>query len=172
MKKLSSWHYLFIETRARVYLLWAIIVITGFVATHYYQRKTINAAWFTLSLIGLGYMFKVMPLKVRQMQQIFWAWLIPITVGMAVSGLVFYVEANWAYELVAHLGAFWLIVIAVGFTWNGLVDPPSFWYSFAAVICLATGIQCFIHPGWTSVQYLIAAIVSGWSMINLWLFRS
>lgn len=165
-------HSLFLETRARVYFLWGVLVTAGFVATHYFQRKQINAVWFTLSMIGLVYMLRVMPMRVRQMRHILWAWLIPIALGMFVSGAVFYVEAAWAGELVAHLGAFWLIVMAVGYAWNGLVDPPSGWYYFAAVINFAAGVLCFTNPDWTSVQYLIAAIVSAWSMANLWLFRS
>lgn len=172
MRKLNAWQYLFLESRARVYLLWAFITVIGFMATHYHQRKTINPVWFTLSVIGLAYMFRVMPLKVRQMKMIFVSWLVPITLGMAVSGAVFYLDAPIAGELIAHLGAFWLIVMAAGYTWNGIVDPPGLWYYLAAAANLAAGILCFMVADWTSVQYLIAAIVSGWSMLSLWVFRS
>ena len=172
MHKLRGWHYLFLETRARVYCLWMILATLGFVATHYYQRKQINAVWFTLSVIGMGYMWRVMPLRVRQMRHIFLAWLVPIVVGIAVSGLLFYLDTPAAGELIAHLGAVWLIVMAVGYAWNGLVDPPAGWYYFAAIINFGAGLLCFVNADWASVQYLIAAIVSAWSMGNLWLFRS
>jgi hypothetical protein len=169
---MQAWRYLFIETRARVYLLWKILATGGFVATHLHQRKTINPFWFTLSLIGLGYMYRVMPLKVRQMRQIFLAWLVPITIGMAVSGVVFYVHTPWAGDLIANLGAFWLVIMAVGYLWNGLVDPPSFWYYFAAFINFVAALLCYRYADWHSVQYLIAAVISAWSMLNLWLLRS
>ena len=73
------------ETRPRVYLLWAVITGVGYTATHYYQNPNINAVWFVLSLIGFGYMYKVMPLRVPLMRRIFLAWLVPITFGIAVS---------------------------------------------------------------------------------------
>lgn len=164
--------HLFIETRARVYLLWAVLVTAGFIATDYHQRKTINPVWFTLSLIGLGYMYRVMPLKVRQMRNIFLAWLVPITVGIAISGIVFYIKVEWAYRLIAHLGAFWLLVMAIGYLWNGLVDRPMGWYIFAVVINVGAAILCLLNRDWTQAQYLVAAIVSAWSMLNLWLFRT
>lgn len=172
MDEKIDWQYLFTETRARVYLLWALLTIIGFVATHYYQRKTINAVWFTISAIGLGYMWKVMPLRVRQMRNIFMSWLIPIAVGMTVSGVVFYIDNSLTSQLIAHLGAFWLIIMAIGYVSNGIVDRPAKWYFFAAVINVVAGILCFVNDDFTRVQYLIAAIISGWSMLYLWLYRS
>lgn len=172
MNKVSLGSYLFRQTRARVYFLWMLIVITGFVATHYHQRKTINPVWFSLALIGLVYMWRVMPMQVKQMRQILYAWLIPIAFGMAVSGLVFYVDSDSSANLIANLGGFWLLVMAVGYLWNGLVDPPTGWYYFAVLINVVAGLACIKLDSWRSVQYLIAAIISGWSMINLWLFRS
>lgn len=172
MRKRLLWQQLFMETRARVYLLWAVIVTVGFILNDLHQKKSINALWFVISVCGLGYMIRVMPLKVRQMRQILFAWLIPITFGMVVSGLVFYVETDFAAELIARLGAFWLFVMAVGYLWNGLVDPPSGWYYFAVAINIVAGVLCWNYSDWRSVQYLIAAIISGWSMVNLWLFRT
>ena len=172
MSEKNDWKYLFIESRARVYLLWAVLLTVGFIATHYYQQKTINGLWFTISLIGLGYMWKVMPLRVKQMKHIFLAWLIPIAFGMAVSGLIFYLETAAAFNLIGHLGAFWLLVMSLGYFLNGLVDPPSGWYWFAAVLNFVAGILCFTQETFEFTQYLIAAVVSAWSMVNLWLFRS
>ena len=160
------------DTRARVYLLWAILAMGGFVATHYYQRQQINGAWFLISLIGLGYMYKVMPLRVKQMRNIFLSWAIPITVGMVVSAAVFYFQSDLASSLIIHLGAFWLIILAAGYFLNGLVDPPSKWYWVAAGLNLVASILCFMSDGLLTSQYLIAAVVSGWSMMNLWIFRA
>lgn len=162
--------FLLADTRARVYLLWAFLVSGGFITTYYYQKHEINAFWFVISFIGLGYMFKVMPLKVKSIRNIFLAWLIPISFGMTVSGVVFYVDA-WS-QLIAYLGAFWLLVMAAGYTLNGLVDPPSKWYWINAGLNVSAGLACFFIEPFTTGQYLIAAIVSAWSMLNLWVFRT
>lgn len=164
--------FLLSDTRARVYLLWAFLATLGFIATHFYQRQQINGVWYLISLVGLGYMYRVMPLRVKQMRNIFLAWTLPIVSGLFVSGLVFRLESYWAINLIARLGAFWLVVMAVGYFLNGLVDPPSRWYWFAAGLNLAAGILCFTVEQLLSTQYLIAAIVSAWSMLNLWIFRA
>lgn len=163
-------NFLLNDTRSRVYLLWAFLATGGFAVTHYYQMQTINAFWFVLSVIGLGYMVKVMPLKIKQMRSIFLAWLVPITVGIAVSGLAFKIDA--LAELIPYLGAFWLLVMALGYALNGLADPPSNWYWFAAVLNAVAAIACFTFEPFTTAQYLVAAIVSAWSMSNLWIFRT
>lgn len=167
-----DWQYQLLDSRARVYLLWAVLVTAGFIATHFYQNKLINGVWATLSVIGLGFMYKVMPLRVTQMKRIFVAWVVTIVFGMAVSGLVFYSGSAAAGNLIAHLGGFWLLVMAVGYFWNGLVDAPATWYWFAAAINFVFGILCFTVDALAPGQYLIAAVVSAWSMLNLWVFRS
>lgn len=138
--------------------------------THYYQQRAINGIWFLISVVGMYYMFRVMPMRVRQMQKIFAAWLVPIVFGMAVSGLVFYIP-QWR-GLIGYLGAFWLLIMAAGYFLNGLVDEPAFWYYFAAAINFVAGAVLLLDSSLLSVQYLIAAIISAWSMLNLWLFRS
>jgi hypothetical protein len=167
-----DWQYLLTDNRARVYLLWAVLVTVGFVATHYFQNKLINGFWATLSVIGLGFMYFIMPLGDKRMRRIFYGWLVTIIFGMTVSGVVFYLETPTTGNLIAHLGAFWLLIMAVGYAWNGLVDAPSNWYWFAAFINLLFGLLCFTMDIFTASQYLIAAIVSAWSMLYLWLFRS
>lgn len=158
------------STRAQVYLLWAGLVGIGYIATHFYQVRQINALWFTLSLIGLGYMYRVMPLRLSLMKRIYLAWLVPISVGITISGLAFYVGA--LTPLIAYLGAFWLVVQSVGFFWNGLVDPPSKWYYIVAGVNVAAGILCYVIDDLFLIQYLVAAAVSVWSMLMLWIFRS
>lgn len=160
------------DTRARVYLLWAFLASFGFVATHYYQRQQINGAWFLISILGLGYMYRVMPLRVKQMRNIFLAWAVPITFGMVVSAAVFYSQSDLASGLIIRLGAFWLIVMSVGYFLNGLVDAPSKWYWIAAALNLAAGVTFFLINDLLAAQYLIAAVISGWSMLNLWIFRA
>ena len=161
---------LFQSTRANVYFLWAVLTGVGFVATHYYQQANINIVWTVLSVIGLGYMFKVMPLGVSQMKKIFAAWLIPIVLGMIVSVAV--VRTGVYPELVGYLGVFWLVVMAIGYGWNGLVDQPAAWYYVAVVLNLAAAALIYSFDSLLQVQYLVAAIVSIWSMLNLWIFRS
>ena len=158
------------ETRPRVYLLWAVITGVGYTATHYYQNPNINAVWFVLSLIGFGYMYKVMPLRVPLMRRIFLAWLVPITFGIAVS--VIAVRTDLIPDLVQYLGSFWLLVSAVGYTLNGIVDPPSKWYFAAAVLNVIAAAACYLVDDLNQSQYLVAAAVSLWSMLSLWLYRS
>ena len=158
------------DSRARVYLLWAALTSIGFTSTHYWQKPSINALWFAVAVIGLGYMYKVMPLRVVQMKRIFLAWLVPITFGLISSAAS--VHTDLFPELGGYLGAFWLMVMAIGYAWNGLADPPSSWYYIAAVVNVVAAAFCYFVADFNSIQYLIAAVVSVWSMLNLWIFRS
>lgn len=170
MKTSVDWFYLLHASRARVYLLWAVLGFVGFVATHYWQLRQINGFWLLLSVIGMGYMARVMPLKVGKMKQIYLSWLVPIAFGMVVSGLVFYID-SWA-QLIPYLGVFWLLVMALGYAWNGVVDAPSKWYYFAAIVNVAAAALCFFNPVYLEFQYIVAAIVTAWSMLYLWLLRT
>jgi hypothetical protein len=167
-----DWRYLLHATRARIYLMWAVLTAGGFTATHFYQNHNINYLWSAIAIVGLTYMYKTMPIRVAQMRQIFLAWLVPIVLGMTVSGAVFYIDTPWAANLTGYLGAFWLLVMAFGYFLNGLIDPPSGWYWFNAGFNFLAGMACFYIPDLVPVQYIIAAIASGWSMLNLWIFRS
>lgn len=158
------------DSRAQVYLLWAALTGVGYTATYFYQQKYINPVWFVLIVIGLGFMYKVMPLRVKQMKHIFIAWAVPLTIGLTTSGLVFYIDA--IIPLLAYLGAFWLVVQAVGFVWNGAVDAPSKWYYIVAAVNLLAAVLCWRVDSLFTVQFLIAAIVTVWSMLMLWIFRA
>jgi hypothetical protein len=164
--------YLITVTRPRVYLLWMILLPIGWVATHFYRHHEINALWTLIAVIGLGYMYKVLYLKVAQMRRILLSWVIPIVLGLSVSGAVFYIDTSSAAWLMGHLGAFWLAVMAIGYFFNGVYDPPRFWYFFNAIINVSASALCFTMTEFEIDQYLVAAIVSGWSMLNLWLFRA
>ena len=157
-------------SRARVYLLWAVLTGIGFTATHYYQVPAINLLWLVISVIGLGYMYKVMPLGVSQMKRIFLAWLVPIIIGLLFS--VIAVRTQILPELVGYLGGFWLLVMAVGYLWNGLSDNSGLWYYVAAVVNLVAAVAIYSSDQLLVIQYLVAAIVSVWSMLMLWVFYS
>ncbi len=161
---------MFINSRARVYLLWALLCGIGFVWTHYYQMRQINIVWTVISIIGLGYMFKVMPMRVSRMQSILASWTIPIIIGMAFSAYAFLFDD--LRFLIQYLGTFWLVVMAVGYIWNGLVDRPLFWYAFAALINVLAALATYYIEPFLLSQYLVAAIVSVWSLLYLWLFRA
>lgn len=158
------------ETRARVYLLWACLTATGFTATHYYQNKNINALWFLLAVAGLFYMYRVMPLRVTQMKDIYLSWLVPITLGIIITAIT--VHTDFLLDLFPYLGPFWLAIMALGYFWNGVFDPPRVWYFLAAAVNIAAAAVCYFSDPFTAVQYLVAGIVSAWSLLMLTIFRS
>lgn len=139
-------------------------------ATHFYQKRLINPFWLVLTVAGLGYMWRTMPLKVSKMKMILVCWASVLLFGMAVSGLAFYIDG--IARLVPFLGVFWLAVMAAGYAWNGLLDRPSTWYWFAAAINIAAAILCYYNSTFLEYQYVVAAIVSTWSMLYLWLLRT
>ena len=165
-----DFRFLLSDSRARVYLLWAAITGLGFTATHFYQDKNINFVWFALSFVGFLYMYRVMPLRVTQMRNIFLSWAIPISVGLGFSILA--VRTDFIPELVGYLGAFWLLVSAVGYFWNGIFDAPSAWYYVVAAVNVGGAIAAYSYEPLLIGQYLFAAIVSAWSMLMLWTFRA
>ena len=75
-------------------------------------------------------------------------------------------------QMVGYLGVFWLALSAVGYALNGWVDPPSKWYYVAAGVNIAAAASCYFTVDLLEYQYVIAAIVSVWSMLSLWIFRS
>lgn len=163
--------FLITATRARIYLLWAALVPAGFVATHFYQNHNIIYAWLAIAIIGLGYMYRAMPLHVVQMRHIFMAWLVPITLGLIGTGALLYIHQSWATNSIDHLGAIWMGIIGIGYILNSMVDRPSGYYWFAAILNVGFGVAC-LYDLFLPVQYLVAAFVSAWSLLFLWLFRS
>lgn len=158
------------SSRGRVYLTWAAICGIGFVTTHFYQDPNINPFWFVISAIGFFYMFRVMPLRVQQTRNIYLSWLIPIVIGIAISGLA--VRTGLFPSLVGYLGPFWLLVMAVGYFWNGLSDIKGGWYYVAAGINVVAAGLIYTFDGLLPVQYLLAAVVTVWSMLMIWAFYS
>lgn len=170
MHNIVDFRFLTTDSRARVYLVWAAITGIGFTATHFYQNQNINFLWIFLSFVGFYYMYKVMPLRVRQMQHIFLSWAVPVSVGLGIS--IVAVRTDLIPDLVGYLGAFWLLVSAVGYFWNGISDSPSAWYFVAAGVNVLSAAAIYYYEPLLIGQYLFAAIVSVWSMLMLWVFRS
>jgi hypothetical protein len=162
--------FLIQDSRAQVYLIWAAIVAVGYTSTHYYQNPNINFVWTALSAGGLYFMYKVMPLRVKQMRNIFLAWFVPILAGIFFS--VISARGYALVELVGYLGVFWLVVSMVAFIWNGLVDRPATWYFIGAAMCAVAAAACYSNDILLVNQYLIAGIVSTWAMLNLFIFRT
>lgn len=170
MNNAIDFKFLLGDSRARVYLLWAAITGVGFTATHYYQDSNINYVWLVLSAVGLYYMYRVMPLRVKQMRNIFLSWVIPIGVGLGFS--IASARGWFLPELIGYLGAFWLLVMAVGYFWNGIFDAPSPWYYIVAGVNVLGAALAYYYEPLLTGQYLFTAIVSVWSMLMLWVFRA
>ena len=103
------------------------------------------------------------------MREIYLSWLIPIALGIAVSILT--AQFGLFPTLIGYLGVLWMFLMAVGYVANGVVDPPSEWYFIAAGVNATVGVICYNNVDILHYQYLIAAVVSTWSMLSLWLFR-
>lgn len=170
MNNQIDWHFLFTNVRSRVYLLWAALTGLGFTATHFYQQQNINIFWFILSIVGLGYMLMVMPLRIKKLRLIFLSWLVPISIGLIYSGAVFRIPALSPY--ISSLGSYWLFVMAVGYFLNGLADPPTKWYWVNACINAIAGLCIVIFIDLLPYQYLMAAVISVFSMLSLWWHRT
>lgn len=151
-------------------MLWAVLVLAGFIATHFNQQQSINLMWFVISVVGLGYMLKVMPLRIKKLRLIYLSWFVPITVGLVFSTLVFKTAALSVY--ISYLGSYWLFVMAVGYFLNGLADPPAKIYWYNTCLNALAGLLIAMIGNLLPVQYLIAAGVSAVSMLNLWLLRT
>lgn len=164
-----GWKFWLLDRRAQVYLLWLIIVPPGFVHLYFEQPFWINWPWLLTCVAGLGYMGFVMRPFDSRMKAIFLAWLVPLTIGMAIS---FLATTRSFYALLPYLALIWAIVQAAGYALNGLVDAPSGWYWLAAVLHIGAAIFIIVFPGLIALHWLMLAIVSAWSLLNLWLFRS
>lgn len=165
-----GWRYWLKDHRAQVYLLWAVIVAGGYLHLHFSPDDNHIFTWAIASAVAFGYMLYTMPMKQAKMRAIFAAWFVPITVGFIITIAAF--ENDNLTGLIPYLGAVWAAVQALGFALNGLVDPPSGWYWFAAIANLLLAVALFVFSPLFGFQYLLLGIVTSWSMLNLWVFRS
>ena len=155
----------------RVYLVWAIAILIGFVATHFYQLPGINNLWLFLSLLGLAYMgfsLKRLQLRDQTLVLIGLLWLFTIAFGMIISILAFVIEPLG--ELIAYLGVFWLGLMGLAHLFNGAVDR-SYVYWLTGGVQILTGVLCFVVEPLHAVQYLMAGGIGSTAMLTLILFR-
>jgi hypothetical protein len=155
----------------RVYLVWAIVILIGFIATHFYQLPDINKLWLFLSTLGLAYMgfsLKQLHFRDRTLVLIGLLWLSTIAFGMMISILAFVIEPLAA--LSASLGVFWLGLMGLAHLFNGAVDR-SYIYWLTGSAQILTGVLCFVVEPLQLVQYLIAGAIGSTGMLVLILFR-
>jgi hypothetical protein len=155
----------------RVYLVWAIIVFTGFIATHFYQRPGINYLWLALSLMGLGYMnFQLQQMRYREPALLYIGllWLLTIAFGLIVSVMAFVYEP--LANMIAYLGIFWLFLMGLAHILNRVVDPSRA-YLISGGFQILAGAICFIFEPLLPMQYLVAGLVGGLAMVWLIVFR-
>lgn len=155
----------------RVYLVWAIVILIGFVATHFYQLPGINNLWLILSVLGLAYMgfsLKQLQFRDRTLVLIGLLWLFTIAFGMMISILAFAIEP--LAELSSYLGVFWLGLLGLAHLFNGAIDR-SYIYWLTGSTQILTGVLCFVVEPLQPVQYLIAGVISSTAMLVLILFR-
>jgi len=155
----------------RVYLVWAIAILVGFVATHFHQRPDINRLWLLLSALGLTYMgfeLKQLGFRDRKLVLIGMLWLFTIAFGLIVSAIIFTIEP--LAEFSTYLGIFWLGLMGLAHLLNGIIDRSHvYWLTGSAQI--VAGILCFAVGPLQVLQYLIAGFVGCVAMLALILFR-
>lgn len=169
-QKKLGWKYWFLDKRAQVYLLWLIIVPPGYIHLYYEQPLWINWPWLATCVIGLGYMAYVMRPFAGKLRPIFYAWLFPLLIGMIISFLA--ASGPEFYALLPKLALVWAVVQAVGYALNGLVDAPAGWYWLATASHVLAALFIIAFPSLIALHWLMLAVVSTWSLLNLWLFRS
>jgi hypothetical protein len=155
----------------RVYLIWAIVILIGFIATHFHQLPDINTLWLFLSALGLAYMgfsLKQLQFHDRTLVLIGLLWLFTIAFGMTTSILAFVLEP--LAELSASLGIFWLGLMGLAHLFNGAVDR-SYLYWLTGGAQILTGVLCFVVEPLQFVQYFIAGVIASTAMLVLILFR-
>lgn len=155
----------------RVYLAWAVIVLVGFITTHFHQRPDINYLWLFLSIIGLGYMgwlLKRIGFKNAQLRNILFLWLFTIVFGLALSFSAFYYRPF--AELTGILGIFWLFLLGIAHVFNSAIDRSRlYWLTGGAQI--VAGSLCLVLTPLQGIQYLMTGLMSGLAMMVLFLFR-
>lgn len=160
----------------KLFLVWAIIILAGFLFTYFNQTlnpTNINILWAVLAGFGLFYSKKQMPFDDQTLRNIFLVWLGIIIFGIAVSQSAFF----WPplFFVASYLGVLWLLLMALGHTLTGIIDKKKLYIVTVAIQLLAAVfIMVFANsmPTLYSLQYLIAGLVGAGSMILLFLFVS
>jgi hypothetical protein len=152
----------------KVFAVWAIIILMGFIATHFYQDPTVNWVWTVLSVIGLWVMYKHMPLRIPKLKKIFLGWVGVIVFGMVFSFAIFSFES--LYFLIGYLGIFWLLLMGIGHWLNGWFDRSKI-YIYSGLVQVVAGVACYFFLPLLLNQYIVAGVVGAVAMVMLLLFR-
>lgn len=153
----------------RVFALWGLIVLSGFIGTHFDQTDAtkVDLIWVVLSVIGLAYMKKQMSFEYKDLRNIFITWLVVIVFGIAMSQAAFtYVSLA---RLSGYLGAFWLVIMALGHAITGLIDKKKL-YIATTGLQLVAALAIYMTPMLILYQYLIAGVVGALAMVMLILY--
>ena len=152
----------------KVFMLWAVIVLVGFLGTQYDQSspEKVNGIWVVLSLVGLAYMKMKMSFQYADLKKIYLTWLVLIFAGIAYSEWIFYS----AYAPISqYLGGIWLFIMALGHAITGLIDKKKL-YVGTTLLQVVAGFAVIYSPELAPNQYLVAGIVGALSMIALVLY--
>ncbi len=158
----------------RVFLVWAVIVLGGFTLTYWNLAAgpdNINFWWVVVALIGLVYTKKQMPFSDAGLRNIFLTWSLIIAIGIIYSYQVFNSPALLPYS--QYLGAYWLVLMALGHAVTGLIDKKKL-YVLTVALQIAAAILIVLlmpsMPALFALQYLIAGLVGAVAMILLILY--
>lgn len=152
----------------RLFALWGVIVLGGFVFTYLYVAGTpvaINGVWLLLSLVGLGYTKYLLPWSEKSGRAIFLTWMILVLGGIALTHASFY--AAPLLFLAPQIGVLWLVIMGVGHAITGGIDGKKVYIVTAALQCVAAvGMYAALagDPMLFAVQYLVAGIVGAIAM--------
>lgn len=146
----------------RMFLAWAVIILAGFIATHFNQSDRINWAWLVLSIGGLVYMKRILPFSDRGSRNVFFVWFGVIAVGMAFSFAAFRVA--FLAALSGYLGAFWLVLMALGHALTGMLDGKAVYALTALLQIVLAGVVYYNVGNALLYQHLIAGVVGSVAM--------
>lgn len=152
----------------RLFALWGVIVLGGFVYTYIYIASTplaINGMWLVLSLVGLGYTKYLLPWSETSGRLIFLTWTILVLGGIALTHAAFY-SASFLF-LASQIGILWLVIMGVGHGITGTIDGKKV-YIVTAALHFAAAAAAYVviagNPMLFAVQYLVAGIVGAIAM--------
>lgn len=145
----------------KVFAYWAIAILFGFVATHFYQVEQINYFWTLISLIGLYLMSKYMFNKNKPLNNTFWVWVVILLIGMLVSFGIFYLDA--LVLLAGYLGVFWLALMGIGHILTAVTFGRKDFY-ITGILQILVAILCFYVVELSVYQYIVTGVVGSLSM--------
>ncbi|WP_319562579.1 hypothetical protein [Marispirochaeta sp.] len=147
-----------------VFFTWALVELTGWLATHYWPDPRVNWIWLVLTIIGFIPMALYMPLRSAKLRKIMLLWIIALGSGMIISFLVFMVpQIMW---LISYLGVFWLLLMGAAFLVNARWWTPRLFILGGAVQIVAGLLPIFV-PALLYYQYIVAAVAGTGGMLIL-----